>query len=148
MKIEESPPSSAETSKLCSSSSHSLSVVVFPTHCSYLYHKNSENLLQGVWPTQNWSCWTSPLLLLALVSLLYFVKNSVKLQFCAQGVCCLCQFWGPSGKVVEVRKPGCCKDHSAAFHTASFCTSEWYLFLWKTMLQEELYIFSTFYFYR
>lgn len=117
-----SPPSSAETSKLCSSSSHSLSVVVFPTHCSYLYHKNSENLLQGVWPTQNWSCWTSPLLLLALVSLLYFVKNSVKLQFCAQGVCCLCQFWGPSGKVVEVRKPGCCKDHSAAFHTASFCT--------------------------
>lgn len=78
-KNRKNPPLSAETSKLCSSSSHSLSAVVFPSHCSYLYHRNSENLFQGVWPTQNWSRWTCPLLLSALVSSLYFVKNFVKL---------------------------------------------------------------------
>lgn len=56
-----------------------LSVVVFPTHRSYPYHKNSENLLQGVWPIQSRSRWTCPLVLLALVSSLYFVKDIVKL---------------------------------------------------------------------
>lgn len=49
------------------------------THCSYLYHKNSENLSQSVWPTQSWSCWICPLLHLALASSVYFVKNFVRL---------------------------------------------------------------------
>lgn len=93
-------PSSAETIKLCSSSSHSLSAVVFTTRCSYLYNKNSENLLQGVWPTLIWSQWTCPLLLLARLLTVLCQKLCETYLFCSQGVCCLPQFWGPSGKVV------------------------------------------------
>lgn len=37
-------------------------------------------------------------------------------QFCSQGVSCLPQIWGPSGKLVWVWEPGCGKDHSTAFY--------------------------------
>lgn len=142
-----SPPSPTETSKLCSSNSHSL--------CGSLSNSLFLSVSQEFGKSVA-KCWANSKLVLLDVSFTAFSsclfavlcqKLCETYRFCAPGICCLPQFWGPSGKVVEVGKPGCSKDHSAAFHMESFCTSESYLFLWKTMLQEELYIFSTFYFY-